>query len=176
VKSHCVLLKYYVTCYSNDIWYAFKIFLAYNGACYLTLHPVLDEQAEVKACPHKRARTAGIIRFYVEIIRLFDTNGIASDLPLLHTCNPPPLGPEAALKSISPSYSEERGLIIRIVCQALIKSCVHCWAHGVDYHSHNLVNCGLNTINVAHPAWKGWRKLVRLPAGCCFFCGFLLKV
>jgi hypothetical protein len=83
---------------------------------------------------------------------------------------------QAALKSDPPSYSEERGLIIRMASQALAKSCVHCWVHSVDHHSHELVNCGLNKINTAHLAWKNWRKLLKFPAGCCFFCGFPLKV
>jgi hypothetical protein len=51
-----------------------------------SVRSVLDEQAEVEARPRKRARTSrttGIIRFYVEIIRLFNVNGIASDLPPL---------------------------------------------------------------------------------------------
>lgn len=74
------------------------------------------------------------------------------------------------------TYSEKCGLEIRTACQALTGSCVHCWAHGIEYHSHSLANCQLNRINEAHPEWKTWSKLIRLPVGCCFFCGCQLKV
>jgi hypothetical protein len=77
---------------------------------------------------------------------------------------------QAAMKRV-PNPSEESGLIIRNACQALMKSCVHCWAYGVEYHSHELAGCALHKINEAHPQWKTWRKLLKFPAGCCFFCG-----
>jgi hypothetical protein len=83
---------------------------------------------------------------------------------------------QAALRTAPPTYSEQRGLEIRAACQALTGSCVHCWAHGVEYQSHRLVNCRLNEILEMQPEWKTWGKLLRLPVGCCFFCGCPLKV
>jgi hypothetical protein len=74
------------------------------------------------------------------------------------------------------TYTKKCGLEIRTACQALTGSCVHCWSHGIEYHSHSLANCQLNRINEMHPEWKTWNKTVRLPMGCCFFCGCELKV
>jgi Helicase conserved C-terminal domain len=85
---------------------------------------------------------------------------------------------QTALKiaRVPPTYAEKCGLEIHTACQALTGSCVHCWAHGIEYHSHSLVNCQLNRINEMHPEWKTWSKSFRLPVGCCFFCGCQLKV
>ena len=83
---------------------------------------------------------------------------------------------QAALRITPPTYSEQRGLEIRAACQALTGSCVHCWAHGFEYQSHRLMNCRLNEVQQMHPEWKTWGKLLRLPVGCCFFCGCSLKV
>jgi hypothetical protein len=83
---------------------------------------------------------------------------------------------QAALKTTPPTCAEQRGLRIRTACEALISSCIHCWAHGLDYRSHSLADCQLNRINEMHPAWPTWVKLLKLPLDCCFFCGCPLKV
>jgi hypothetical protein len=82
---------------------------------------------------------------------------------------------QATLKQVLPSYSEERDLQICMPCQVLTKSCVHCRAHDVEYHSHSLSDCTLNKANELHPEWKTWSKFFRLPLGCCFFCSCRLK-
>jgi hypothetical protein len=88
---------------------------------------------------------------------------------------PTPAAP-TALKQVPLRYSDERGLQIHRACQALTQSCVYCWAHSTEYHSHRLADCLLNKANEIHPEWKTWSKSLRLPAGGCFFCGCPLRV
>ena len=83
---------------------------------------------------------------------------------------------QATLKQVPPCYSEECGLRLYLACQALAKSCVRCWADGIEYHSHGLADCTLNKANKVHTEWRIWSKSLRLPAGCCFFCGCPLQV
>ena len=82
---------------------------------------------------------------------------------------------QAALRQ-APKDSEQHGLKIRTACEVLATSCVHCWAHDFEYHSHSLSNCTLNKANEAHREWKKWNKYFKLPVGCCFFCGCPLEV
>jgi hypothetical protein len=82
---------------------------------------------------------------------------------------------QAALKQVSLSNSEDHGLQVLLACKALTKSCVYCWAHGMEYHSHCLVDCVFNRANEVHRDWQTWSKSLQLPAGCCFFCGCPLQ-
>ena len=65
---------------------------------------------------------------------------------------------QATLKQVPPNYSKDYGLQLYLACQALAKSCVQCWASGVEYHLHGLVDCKLNKANEVHPEWKTWSK------------------
>jgi len=85
-------------------------------------------------------------------------------------------GAQAVLKQITPTHLEQQGLKIRMACQGLAGSCVYCWSQGLEHHTHSLPDCELNRTNEAHREWRNWRKYLQLPAGCCFFCGFPLKV
>jgi Helicase conserved C-terminal domain len=83
---------------------------------------------------------------------------------------------QAALKLAHPTGDKQCGFKIRTACEGLIGSCTHCWAHGLDYHSHDLKKCQFNRMNEVHPVWSTWDRLFKLPLGCCFFCGCPLKV
>jgi hypothetical protein len=75
-----------------------------------------------------------------------------------------------------PEYSEVCGLEVYLACEVLVKSCVCCWSQGLDHHSHTLPGCPFNGANETHQEWKNWGKTIRLPPGCCFYCGCPLKV
>jgi hypothetical protein len=72
-----------------------------------------------------------------------------------------------------PTSEEEFGLYVRIACDRLAKSCVNCWCHGLEYHSHTLSECRLMAIGGGLQKWTG---SLRFPAGVCFYCGCPQKV
>ena len=72
--------------------------------------------------------------------------------------------------------AEELGGIIRTACDNLAKSCIACWSSGLEYHSHSLNECRWGRIELRSEKWKKWVKALRLPVGCCFFCGCPRKV
>lgn len=65
---------------------------------------------------------------------------------------------------------------IREACDNLAKSCVNCWCNGLEYHSHTLAECRWRPANLRDESCKKWVSTLRLPIGCCFFCGCPLKV
>jgi hypothetical protein len=115
----------------------------------------------------------------------------SSELGCVNTPAPKPLGarstrhfapdPPSPLNRVSPLITfgghaldptgilEESGLRIHVACMALAESCVNCWSHGLDYN-HSLLNCDCG-YDRSHPEWKSWIKHLRLPAGCCVYCG-----
>lgn len=67
---------------------------------------------------------------------------------------------------------------IRIACDRLASSCVNCWCNGLEHHSHRLADCRLKPINLCNDSenLRKWLSTLRLPIGCCFYCGCPLKV
>ena len=82
----------------------------------------------------------------------------------------------AAGRLVKPTKVEELGGSIRIACNTLAKSCVNCWCNGFEYHSHRLVECPCKPVNLYDDNWKKWTLALRLPFGCCFYCGCPQKV
>ncbi len=72
--------------------------------------------------------------------------------------------------------AEELGGFIRTAGDNLAKSCVNCWSHGLEYHSHHLGECRWRPFELLSEKWGEWRKTLRLPVGCCFYCGCPQKV
>jgi len=82
-------------------------------------------------------------------------------------------GAQAVLKRNPLGYSDECSLRLRGV---LAKSRVYCWSQALEYRNHILSDCLANKANEAHPKWAKWGNSFKLPAGCCFYCGFRLNV
>jgi len=74
------------------------------------------------------------------------------------------------------TYAKEFGGIIRTACDNLAKSCIACWSSGLEWHLHSLNECQWGRIELLSERWKKWVKTLRLPVGCCFFCGCPQKV
>jgi hypothetical protein len=72
--------------------------------------------------------------------------------------------------------AEELGGFIRTAGDNLAKSCVNCWSNGLEYHSHPLDECRWRPIELRSGKWLEWRKTLRFPVGCCFYCGCPQKV
>jgi len=68
------------------------------------------------------------------------------------------------------------GGIIRTACDNLAKSCIACWSNGLECHSHRLDECWWGRTELRSETWRKWLKTLRLPVGCCFFCGCPYKV
>ena len=111
----------------------------------------------------------------------------ASSLPSAPTNplnHPAPLGTfgnhvaasQASLAPISTCDPDQTGPKIRVACQALAKSCVSCWFHGLEYHSHCLAECPRNREGTVRPEWSRLDRHLKLPVGFCFYCGCSLKV
>jgi hypothetical protein len=81
-----------------------------------------------------------------------------------------------AIGRVRIARAEELGAIIRIACDNLAKSCVACWSSGLECHSHSLDECRWGRVEFRSETWKKWMKTIRLPVGCCFFCGCPQKV
>lgn len=75
-----------------------------------------------------------------------------------------------------PTGAEELGCRVRIACDNLSKSCVNCWCNGFEYHSHSLADCPWSLTDLHGKSWKMWLSALRLPVGCCFYCGCPQKV
>lgn len=82
----------------------------------------------------------------------------------------------ALLSADKANRGEDRGYTIRLACNNLAKSCVNCWCNGFEYHSHNLVECPYRPAGFSSQNWQRWIAAIRLPVGCCFFCGCPQKV
>lgn len=80
-----------------------------------------------------------------------------------------------AFGKVIPTDMEDLGRCIRIACDRLAKSCVNCWCNGLNYHSHSLAECRW-TASLLNENWRKWRSKLRLPIGCCFYCGCSEKV
>jgi hypothetical protein len=80
------------------------------------------------------------------------------------------------IKKATEPRAEELGGIIRTACDNLAKSCIACWMSGLEYHSHPLDECRWGRIEFRSEMWRKWIKTLRLPVGCCFFCGCPRKV
>lgn len=65
---------------------------------------------------------------------------------------------------------------IRVACDRLASSCVNCWCNGLEHHSHRLADCRLKPIYLSNENWRKWLSSLRLPFGCCFYCGCPQKV
>jgi hypothetical protein len=65
---------------------------------------------------------------------------------------------------------------IRVACDRLASSCVNCWCNGLEHHSHRLADCRLKPINLCNENWRKWLSTLRLPFGCCSYCGCPQKV
>ena len=76
----------------------------------------------------------------------------------------------------TPTVAEELGRRVRIACDSLSRSCVNCWCNGFEYHSHSLADCPLSLTDLRGKSWKVWLSALRLPVGCCFYCGCPQKV
>jgi hypothetical protein len=74
------------------------------------------------------------------------------------------------------TVAEELGRSVRIACESLAKSCVNCWCNGFEYHSHSLAECRWSPTSLHDEKWKAWLSALRLPVGCCFYCGCPQKV
>jgi hypothetical protein len=72
--------------------------------------------------------------------------------------------------------AEKLGGFIRTAGNNLSKSCVNCWSNGLEYHSHHLDECRWRPIELRSGKWLEWRKTLRFPVGCCFYCGCPQKV
>ena len=70
-------------------------------------------------------------------------------------------------------HAHELGHSIRIACDNLAKSCVNCWCNGSEYHSHSLAECRWWPAGLG---WERWLLTLRIPTGCCFYCGCPQKV
>ena len=72
-----------------------------------------------------------------------------------------------------PTGADELGCRVRIACDSLAKSCVNCWCNGFEHHSHSLADC---LTDLRAKSFKIWLSALRLPVGCCFYCGCPQKV
>lgn len=77
---------------------------------------------------------------------------------------------------VKSTTAEELGGSIRIACDNLAKSCVACWCNGLEYHSHSLADCHWKPSGLCDENWRKWVSTLRLPIGCCFYCGCPQKV
>jgi len=82
----------------------------------------------------------------------------------------------ACLSAAKTNYGEDPSYTIRVACNNLSKSCVNCWCNGFKYHSHSLANCPYRPAGFLSEDSKRWIAAIRLPVGCCFFCGCPQKV
>ena len=71
--------------------------------------------------------------------------------------------------------SEQHLQQIHMSCQILANCCPYCWSQDLPYDTHRLRECPYY-VNERSQLWRSWKKLLRLPAGCCFFCGCPSKV
>lgn len=80
--------------------------------------------------------------------------------------------------AVIPTHTEELGHTVHIACEILATSCVNCWCNGLEYHSHSLDGCRLipTGLNLGNESWRKWVSIIRLPTGCCFYCGCPQKV
>jgi hypothetical protein len=67
--------------------------------------------------------------------------------------------------------TEELGGFVRTAGDNLAKSCVNCWSNGLEDYSHLLDECRLKPFELRSGEWREWRKTLRFPVGCCFYCG-----
>ena len=72
--------------------------------------------------------------------------------------------------------TEELGGFVRTAGDYLAKSCVNCWSNGLEYYSHLLDECRWRPFELRSGEWREWRKTLRFPVGCCFYCGCPQKV
>lgn len=73
--------------------------------------------------------------------------------------------------------SDRRGHLIHVACNHLAKTCVNCWSNGLDFDSHSFPQCRWKPFDLqADKRWTNWVSGLRLPSGCCFFCGCPEKV
>lgn len=79
-----------------------------------------------------------------------------------------------AFEAVRPTKIEESGHSIRVACENLVKSCVSCWCNGLEHHSHRLAECLLRSVEIDD--LRKWASTLRLPVGCCFYCGCPQKV
>lgn len=75
---------------------------------------------------------------------------------------------------VRPTKIEESGHSIRLTCEGLTRSCVSCWCNGLEHRSHRLDKCPLRSDEFDN--WQKWASKLRLPVGCCFYCGCPQKV
>ncbi|KAG5223759.1 P-loop containing nucleoside triphosphate hydrolase protein [Salix suchowensis] len=71
------------------------------------------------------------------------------------------------------SASVTIALLVLKACRSLCTICVACWFHGalLQSQSHRLQDCERHGNFFRTPAWDLWKKELRLPVGCCYFCG-----
>jgi hypothetical protein len=81
-----------------------------------------------------------------------------------------------AFGRVRSTHTEDLARSIRIACDNLAKSCVICWSNGFEYHSHCLAECHWRPIGLCDENWRKWESTLRLPVGCCFYCGCPQKV
>lgn len=79
-------------------------------------------------------------------------------------------------EKVRSTRSEELGHCVHLTCDSLAKSCVNCWCNGFEYHSHSLAECRWSLTVLRNNNWKTWVSNLRLPVGCCFYCGCPQKV
>jgi hypothetical protein len=82
----------------------------------------------------------------------------------------------ACLSTGKSNDSEDSSYYVRVACNNLAKSCVNCWCNGFKYHSHSLADCPYRLVGSLSENQKRWITSIRLPVGCCFFCGCPQKV
>ncbi len=72
--------------------------------------------------------------------------------------------------------TDELGGFVRTAGDNLAKSCVNCWSKGLEDYSHLLGECRMRPFELRSGEWREWRKSLRFPVGCCFYCGCPQKV
>lgn len=77
-------------------------------------------------------------------------------------------------EAVRPTEIEDSGHSIHVACEGLVKSCVSCWCNGLEHHSHRLTDCLLRSDEIDN--LQKWASTLRLPVGCCFYCGCPQKV
>ena len=82
---------------------------------------------------------------------------------------------QASAKYVSAKPTDQHLQQIHAAVQTLANCCVHCWSHGLEYSAHRLAECPFYADEL-RKLWKTWKRHVRLPVGCCFFCGCPLNV
>ena len=110
------------------------------------------------------------------------TNSLAS-IPSNPANHPAPSGTfgnhllaaQASIKHSDTSPSNLHRRSIHKAVQILSNCCPYCWSRGTKCDTHRLHECVPYTTQHL-PSWKAWKRHLKFPAGCCFFCGCPLKV